>query len=250
MKHAEDDYGRVTSLLREYVRPLGMGCEAGPLRVMRELTAGIVFPGPVQLTNAARLYCPTANQLCGAVERMGGHLADASWDHRDWAGEVLHLLAGAVADDDLLPLDGTELAKPYARHMQYRCVVKNASRVGDPLVTGYWCWGAYHWSPEHRTLNPLMLRPYSPNQPDFRSENDLVLRWMWALREATAGRGIWLLDRGADRPEILSGLLRVQKRWVVRRRQDRALVGPDGRVMPAGRWAEWALANRPARGNA
>lgn len=250
MKQVESAYGRVTSLLREYVRPLGMLCEAGPLRVMRELTAGVVFTGSVQLTNAARLFATTANQLGGAVERMGGHLSDGSWDHREWAGEVLRLQAGAVAEDDLLPLDGTELAKPYARRMEYQCTVKDASRVGDPLVSGYWCWGAYHWSPERSTLNPLMLRPYSPNQPEFRSENELTLRWMWTLREATGGRGIWLIDRAADRPEVLSALLRVQKRWVVRLRQDRSLIGPDGRVMSAGQWAEWALANRPPRGNA
>src|SRR3982750_1781969 len=115
MKHVENAHGRVTSLLREYVRPLGMLCEAGPLRVMRELTAGTVFTGSVQLTNAARLFATTPNQLSRAVERMGGHLADESWDHRDWAGEVLRLQAQAVAEGDLLPLDATELAKPYAR---------------------------------------------------------------------------------------------------------------------------------------
>ena len=250
MKHVGNAYQRLASLLREYVRPLGMLCEAGPLRVMRELTAGVVFTGSVQLTNAARLFCSTRNQLAGAVERMGAHLADASWDHRDWAGAVLHQLADAVGEDDLIPLDGTELAKPYARHMQYRCTVKDASRVGDPLVTGYWCWGAYHWGVGDDTLNPLMLRPYSPNQPDYRSENELIGRWFWTLREATAGRGVWLIDRGADRPEVLSALLRVQRRWIVRLREDRALVGPDGRVMPAGRWADWALANRNIRGNA
>ena len=250
MKHVGNAYQRLTSLLREYVRPLGMLCEAGPLRVMRELTAGIVFTGSVQLTNAARLFAGTRNQLGGAVERMSLHLADASWDHRDWAGSVLHRLADAVGEDDLIPIDGTELAKPYARHMQYRCTVRDASRVGDPLVSGYWCWGAYHWDVGHDTLNPLMLRPYSPNQPDYRSENELIGRWFWTLREATAGRGIWLIDRGADRPQVLSALLRVQRRWIVRLREDRALVGEGGRVMPAGRWADWALANRPIRGNA
>jgi hypothetical protein len=91
MKHVGNTYGRVSSLLRDDVRPLGMLCEAGPLRVMRELTAGIVFTGSVQLTNAARLFCTTANQLCTAVERMGGHLGDASWDHREWAAQVLRL---------------------------------------------------------------------------------------------------------------------------------------------------------------
>lgn len=250
MKHVGNAYGRVASLLREYLKPLGMLCEAGPLRAARELTAGIVFTGSVQLTNAARLFASTPNQLAGAVERMGGHLADERWDHREWAGAVLHQLAAEVADDDLLPLDGTELAKPYARHMQYLCTVKDASRVGDPLVNGYWCWGAYHWGVKERTLNPLMLRPWSTHQPQFRSENELICRWFWTLREATGGRGIWLIDRGADRPEILSALLRVQKRWIVRLREDRALVGPGGRVMSAGRWADWALANRNVRGNA
>lgn len=250
MKHVGNAYGRVASLLREYVSPLGMLCEAGPLRVTRELTAGIVFTGSVQLTNAARLFSTTSNQLAGAVERMGTHLADESWDHREWAASVLAQQAEAVEQDDLIPLDGTELAKPYARRMEYRCTVRDASRVGDPLVTGYWCWGAYHWGVGDSTLNPLMLRPYSPNQPDFRSENELTLRWMWTLRQATAGRGIWLIDRGADRPEVLSGLLRVQKRWIVRLREDRALLGPDGRVMPAGRWADWALGHRNVRGNA
>lgn len=250
MKHVGNAYGRVASLLREYVSPLGMLCEAGPLRVTRELMAGIVFTGSVQLTNAARLFSTTSNQLAGAVERMGTHLADESWDHREWAASVLAQQAEAVEQDDLIPLDGTELAKPYARRMEYRCTVRDASRVGDPLVTGYWCWGAYHWGVGDSTLNPLMLRPYSPNQPDFRSENELTLRWMWTLRQATAGRGIWLIDRGADRPEVLSGLLRVQKRWIVRLREDRALLGPDGRVMPAGRWADWALGHRNVRGNA
>jgi hypothetical protein len=255
MKHVEEAggpgaYRRVRSSLREYFSPLGMLCEAGPLRVMAELTAGVLFTGSVQLTNAARLFCCTANQLAGAVERMGAHLADASWDHRDWAGAVLHYLAEEVAEDDLIPIDGTELAKPYARHMEHLCTVKDASRVGDPLVGGYWCWGAYHWGVEHATLNPLMLRPWSPNQPAFRSENDLTGRWFWTLRQATAGRGIWLIDRGADRPEVLSQLLRVQKRWIVRLRADRPLLGPDGRLLSAVQWGDWALANRPPRGNA
>ena len=84
--------------------------EVGPLRVMRELTTGIVFTGSVQLTNAARLFCTTANQLSGAIERMGHHLEDESWDHRDWAGAILHQQAGFVEEDDLIPIDGIELA--------------------------------------------------------------------------------------------------------------------------------------------
>ena len=243
-------YDRVSAFLRDYLKPLGMLVESGPLRVLRELTGGIVFTGSVQLTNAARLFVTTNHQLADAVERMSAYLADARWDHREWAGAVLHQLADAVEEDDLIPLDGTELAKPYARRMQYVGTVQDASRVGDPLVNGFWCWGAYHWSPAYDTLNALMLRPWSTFQPRFLSENDLITQWMWTLREATAGRGIWLIDRGADRPDILWALLRFQKRWMVRLRRDRKLMGPDGTVRPAGAWADWALANRPVRGRA
>jgi hypothetical protein len=73
---------------------------------------------------------------------------------------------------------------------------------------------------------------------------------MWTLRQATAGRGIWLIDRGADRPEILSTLLRVQKRWIVRLRKDRPLIGPDGTRRSAGAWADWMLSHRDPRGRA
>jgi len=247
---AGNAYQQISALLRDYLHPLGMLVESGPLRVLRELTFGIVFTGSVQLTNAARLFARTSNQLEKALERMSEHLSDPNWNHGEWAATVLAEQARHVEDDDLIPMDGTELAKPYARRMQYLCTVRDASRLGDPLVNGYWCWGAYHWGVEQGTLNPLMLRPYSTRQPRYMSENDLILRWMWTLREATAGRGIWLIDRGGDRPEVLSGLLRVQKRWIVRLREDRGLIGPDGVTRPTRYWADWALANQTPRGNA
>jgi hypothetical protein len=245
-----DVYSQVSELLDEYLKPLGMLKERGPLRGLRELTHGIVFTASVQLSNAARLWARSARQLHRRMERLSGWLADRRWDHREWAGGVLRQAAEPVEDDDLIPIDATELAKPYARRMQYVCTVRDASRVGDPLVSGYWCFGAYHWQPDTACLAPLMLRPYSPQQPGYRSENALFSRWFWTLREATAGRGVWLMDRGGDRPEILSDLLRVQPRWIVRLRDDRGLIGPDGTRRPARAWAEWALQHRSERGRA
>jgi hypothetical protein len=184
------------------------------------------------------------------VDRLSGHLSDRNWNHGEWAAAVLQHLADAVEEDDLIPLDETDLAKPYARRMQYVNTVRDASRPGEVLVNGYWCFGAYHWKPRPSSLSPLMLRPWSTLQPYFRSENDLMDRWFWTLRQATAGRGIWLMDRGADRPEVLASLLRVQPRWIVRLRADRKLLGPDGTIRPVGQWAQWALANRSERGRA
>jgi hypothetical protein len=243
-------YEGVSALLDDYLESLGMRPVRGPLRALGELVRGIVWTGSVQLTNAARLRAVTAARLARLVKQYSGHLASRKWDHRDWAGRVLARQVDDLAEGDLLPLDGTELAKPYARHLQFQCTVKDASSPGNPLVQGYWVWGAYHWQPQRQSLRPLMLRPYSPNMPGFRSENHCWDQYAWTLRQATGGKGIWLYDRGGDRPEVLSSWLRTQERWVIRLREDRPLLGPDGTVRSAGAWADWALAQRPERGRA
>jgi len=243
-------YRDFSAWVDEYLEPFGMGVTAGPLRAARELTRGIVFTGSVQLTNAARLMAQTPARLARIVKRLSLHLGDPHWNHQEWAKAVLHQQARLVREEDLIPIDATELAKPYSHALQYLCTVRDASRVGDPLVSGYWCWGAYHWDVQSSALTPLMLRPYSTHQPYYRSENDEWRKFFWQLRQATEGRGIWLSDRGGDRPDILSALLTVQPRWIVRLREDRALLGPDGSRRSAGQWANWALANQPQRGRA
>jgi len=245
-------YGRLSAELDDYLEDLGMRVEKGPLRAMGELVRGILLTGSVQLTNAARLLASTSAGLAEAVNRLDHHLSNPRWDHRDWVEGLRRWLIAPVTDDELIPIDATELAKPYARKMQYTCTVRDASRPGDPLVTGYWCWGAYRWRPDVAggTLAALSLRPYSTRQPGFRSENDTWGRLAWELHQAMGDRGIWLSDRGADRPEVLSVWLRLRPRWIIRLREDRRLIGPDGTVRPAGVWADWGLQQRPPRGRA
>ncbi len=74
-----------------------------PLRVMRELTAGIVFTGSVQLSNVARLFAESSAQLADAVERMSHHLSDRHWGYRNWAAMILSEQARWIEKDDLIP---------------------------------------------------------------------------------------------------------------------------------------------------
>jgi len=217
---------------------------------MRELTTGIVWTGSVQLTSAARLFSHTTNQLEAAVERMSQCLADRHWDHRELAMAVLVDQVREIDEDTLVPIDTTDLAKPYARCMEYQGIVRDASRPGDPLVRGYWCWGAYRFDPTAEVLAPLILRPYSTQEPDFHGENEVWDQAYHALRAATGGRGIWIQDRGGDRPSVLSTWLRIQPRWIIRLRGDRGLIGPDGSLRPAQAWADWALRQRTEHGHA
>jgi hypothetical protein len=243
-------YAELRELLHEYLRPLEMQIQVGPLRAMGDLVEGMVFTGSVQVSNAARLLAASDGSLEYHVKRITLALSNHRWNHEPWARAVLQQRAAWVEPEDLIPIDATELAKPYARCMEHQCIVKDASRVGDPLVPGYWCYGAYHYQPKRGALAPLLLTPYSQSLPGFRSENDCWIKALWQLHQATGDKGLWLMDRGGDRPEILAELLRLQKRWIVRLREDRRLLGPDGTCRPAGVWADEALVTRPERGHA
>ena len=115
----KDVYSRLSGLLNDDLKPWGRLRGRGPLRVLRELTHGIVFTGSVPLSNAARLWAGDAGQLRHGVERLSEALADRGGDPREWAAGVLRRSAEEVQEDDLIPIDATKLAKPYARHMQY-----------------------------------------------------------------------------------------------------------------------------------
>jgi hypothetical protein len=245
---------RVEAMLADYCQFIGLAGQPGLVRVLRDLVEGIVWSCSVQLTNAARRYCREPKKLEKAVKRMSDHLGDRHVDHRAWLRVVWAYQGSFVGEFDPIAVDATELAKPYARQMEYQCIVRDGSgraKAGghdEPLVPGYWVLGAYHWQEKGRILSPLLLMPYSQNLPEFVSENDCWQKGFYELVRATGGRGVWVLDRGNDRPEILKTLLMCQKRWIVRLRDDRALVGPDGTERSAEVWAQEALLTRPERG--
>jgi len=218
--------------------------------VVRELVAGTVFTGSIQLTNAARLFARTSRQLERAVERMSQHLADPHWDHRPLQTVLLDQQAQELDDDTLIAIDLTDLAKPYARHMEHLAIVRDASDLKTRRVPGYWCFQAYRFDADREHLAPMMVFPFSQNQPEFRSENQVLREAFWPIRQATGGRGVWVMDRGFDRREVIEPLLRLKVRWIIRQRGDRHLIGPDGSVRSTREWADCALKTRSERGRA
>jgi hypothetical protein len=107
-------YRQVSALLDDYLQSLRMLQDRGPLRVLREVTRGIVFTASVQLSNAARLWAPHPWRLRQAVDRLSGHLADPGWDHHEWAA------AGAWADWALAhrPERGRAVTQPVSLPIQ------------------------------------------------------------------------------------------------------------------------------------
>ncbi len=154
-------------------------------------------------------------------ERLSRHLAMKGLGQE--INEVI-IKHGArkVHQDTLIVIDPTDIRKPYAKSMPYLAHVRDGS-TGE-IANGYWACTAVACEPGKRRVIPLHQRLWSADAPDFVSENAQLLEVVDTIREATGGRGIYVMDRGGDRGKLIKPLLRNKLRFIIRLIGDRHLV--------------------------
>jgi hypothetical protein len=69
---------------------------------------------------------------------------------------------------------------------------------------------------EGSTVVPLVGRLYSAEAPEFISENREILTVMDRVMGATKKRGMWVIDRGGDRKNLIVPMLQRQYRFLIR----------------------------------
>jgi len=128
--------------------------------------------------------------------------------------QIARLASGQIADDTLLVLDLSDVTKKYAHSMEYMAQVRDGS---EGVVThGYWTVNIAATSLNSDQIIPLYHWLYSQNAPGFESENDEILQAIQHIAKHTSNRGIWVMDRGADRETIILPLLRKKRRFIIR----------------------------------
>jgi hypothetical protein len=131
------------------------------------------------------------------------------------------LAASRIEQMTLLILDITEISKKYASKMEHLARVRDGSE--GELALGYWMCQVIAAETGERAIVPLYNRLYSQRDPEFRSENREIQEAMDTVDKHTGGRGVWVLDRGGDREDLLSDLMRKRRRFLVRLKGDRHL---------------------------
>jgi hypothetical protein len=99
--------------------------------------------------------------------------------------------------------------------MEYLAKVHDGSEDGD-IVDGYWTNQVIATEVGSNEITPLHMSLYSQNSPDFTSENDEILAAIDQVGEAVQNRGIWVIDRGADRDAIYDPLLKKNRDFIIR----------------------------------
>ena len=183
-------------------------------------------------------------------KRLLDQLKNPHWDHDALIDRYLRAWARRVAPDTPLILDLTDLAKPRAKKLKYVALVRDGSAPdrGDRprLVNGYWCFEAYAYWGKGR-LTPLLLHPYSIEDPAVKGENAVILDCVDRLMAATAGNGVLVMDAGADRDHLLLPWIERRYPFVVRVKSNRHLLLDDGTRIATDLLADTLLARAARR---
>ena len=204
---------KLRSKITRFSGILSLDLDKTAQRFVREAVYGIMASQSVMLTEIGRqLESPIPSKKI--EERFSRQLIKS----RIWGclhQRILSLASNRVKDKTLLILDLSDVKKKYAEKMEYLAKVHDGSEDGE-IVDGYWTNQVIATEVGSNEITPLHMSLYSQNSPDFTSENDEILAAIDQVGKAVQDRGIWVIDRGADRDNIFEPLLKKNRDFIIR----------------------------------
>ncbi len=125
-------------------------------------------------------------------------------------------------DRTVLALDGGDIVHVYGRKFENIATVRDGSK--KELRPGYWLNQVSGYDPISKESFPLLLDIYSTKEKGFISANDESIAMIKRVREVSAAKVLWVLDRGYDGEPILKYLLSTQENFMLRMTDKRNLL--------------------------
>ncbi len=225
MEHHSKSAGKIKGQISRFGQKISWGYKRPVRKWMIQMLYGIQASKDVKLSNIAR----SLNEEIALIKtesrlsRNLGRLDLTESINRKLTGEG----SKRIQQETVIALDLSDLDKPYAEKMEYLALVRDGS-TGERRSKGYWLVDVLGADVEGEDLIPLYGELYSQEAKDFKSENCQILNVMDRVIEGIGQKGIWAVDRGADRSRLLKGFLEKKLRFVVRLVGDRDLVLKGG----------------------
>jgi len=218
------DYSRMARKLREKIAgfsgELSRGMPKVAERFVREMVYGIQASQSVVLTKIGRMLEEPVS-IKKVEERLSRQLLRRGLGQRVQEN-LLAMASSLVREDTLLILDPSDIRKKYAKGMQYLGTVRDGSE--GELCNGYWTCNVVATEVDGNRIVPLVGRLYSAEAPEFVSENDEILTVVDMVASAAKKRGLWVIDRGGDRRNLIVPMLKMQCRFLIRQIGNRNLL--------------------------
>jgi hypothetical protein len=166
------------------------------------------------------IVCQMARQLpnqrvkfLSRPDRLDDHLVKNSNFDAKIKAELPHTWLASMQDETPIILDLSDIAKPLAKKMDYLATVRDGS--SGQLVNGYWLLELYV-SLSHKNPVPIMLEPFSHEEPCSPGQNPIVLNAVHKVFELTNNRGVLVIDCGFDGRTMFDDWLDNHYRFVAR----------------------------------
>ena len=226
MEHHSKIAGKIKSQVTRFSHRISGDLKKPTRKLIVQMLYGIQASKDVKLSNIARSLneqiplIKTENRLSRNLGRM---------DLTERINKNL-IAEGSkrIQQDTVIGLDLSDVDKPYAQKMEYLALVRDGS-TGETKSNGYWLIDVLGADVEGEDLIPLYGELYSQEARDFRSENRQILNAIDRVMEGIGQKGIWAMDRGADRSRLFKGFLERKIRFVIRLVGERDLILKDGR---------------------
>ena len=203
----------LSSNLHGFLKNIGKNLSQPDKKFLRDSTVGLIRCGKPVICQMARHLPNQRTKFLSRLDRLEAHLAnDSSFDDK-LKCQLPQCWLPFIKDDTPIILDLSDIAKPFAKKMDYLAMVRDGS--SGQLVNGYWLVELYA-SVSHKNPVPVLVEPFSHEEPYSAGQNPVVLDAVDKIFELTNKRGVLVADRGFDGRVMFDHWLDNKYRFVVR----------------------------------
>lgn len=203
---------KVKSEIEHFSQSITQGLTKPKKKFIHQMLFGIQASRDIKLSNIARSLSEDI-KLIKTENRLS----------RNAQGEDLTVLfnediikraAKRVLPDTVIALDLSDIHKPFAKKMDYLADVWNGSE--GKVTRGYWLLEATAADVDSEAITPLYSELYSHEANKYESENQKILHAVELISGSTQRRGIFAIDRGADRKILVGEFGKMGIKFVIR----------------------------------
>ena len=182
-------------------------------KFLRDSLIGLLRCGKPLVCQMARHLPNQKTKFLSRLDRLDSHLVkNNDFDNRI-KSELPQIWLPLFKDQTPVILDLSDIAKPFAKKMDYLATVRDGST--GKLVNGYWLVEIYA-SLSRKNPVPVLLEPFSHEEPESPGQNPVVIKAVRKIFELTGKRGVLLADRGFDGFIMFEDWLENKYKFVVR----------------------------------
>lgn len=182
-------------------------------KFLRESLIGLLRCGKPIVCQMARQMPNQRTKFLSRLDRLESHLLKNNDFDNKIKSELPSNWLPFIKDDTPVILDLSDIAKPFAKKMDYLATVRDGS-TGE-LVNGYWLVELYA-SLSRKNPMPVLLEPFSHEEPESPGQNPVVIKAVHKIFELTGKRGVLVADRGFDSFVMFEEWLDDKYKFVVR----------------------------------